>query len=150
MIRISNSDIYILSSSAESIRLRLPIPPSVNKRKTIGYKKISNGGCVGFGYTKKPILINTIETREYKNNSFFIQQALRKVGHSPLENYSEFYFQFFLKNMRYDTHNGLKIICDILEEGGVIVNDKYILPQMKVPIYMPNDPKLIIEFPKGY
>lgn len=80
-------------------------------------------------------------------NALALKVAWKKVMASPIEDYVKMDFRFFLSNMAYDTHNGLKLVCDMIQQSGLVLNDKYILPQVDVPESAPADPRLIISFP---
>jgi len=151
LTQIGNSDIFILpSENKRTIKIRVPVPPSTNERLTIGWRRVRVDSGVGFeGQTiSKPRLVNTSKTKGYYQNAYAIRIAMIKLGHKPINYYEHFFFTFFLRNRRYDHHNGLKLVCDLLEKSSVVENDNYIVPVCDIPIIAPDDPRLVIEFDK--
>lgn len=53
---------------------------------------------------------------------------------------------FFPDKRRRDTHNGLKVLLDALEDGGIYEDDKLALPQVMDFKYDKNNPRIEIEF----
>lgn len=137
--RVGTSDIVILPGPPGVGRIRLPVPPSVNVRQRPVYRVRGGRRTIELGLT--PVAAN------YYLNALPLRMAWRKIMTRPLEDYTKFKFRFFLGNMGYDTHNGLKIACDTIQKSGLILNDKYILPQVERPESAPADPRMIIEFP---
>lgn len=146
MIRIGNSDIWWKRINDIGI-IQVPVPPSTNERQTIGYKKIT-GHKAGFSYSKnRPILVKTKVARDYEGHIPFIKMALNFIGAEMITDYAVFNFYFTLKNPRYDTHNGLKIICDVLEKSALVSDDRFILPHIERPEFSTTLPNLKITFP---
>lgn len=140
--RVGTSDIWILPAPAGHGRIRIPMPPSTNARMRPMYARSARfGGRVGLR------LGLTDEAKGYLNNALALRVGWKMVMGRPLEDYTEFRFTFFMENMAYDTHNGLKLACDMIEKSGLILNDKFILPQVAMPLHAPGDPRAIIEFP---
>ena len=148
--QIGNSDIYILpNEDIRTIKIRIPMPPSTNERLTIGWQRVRFNRGVGVqADSVRPRFVNTSKSREYYKNAYAIKIAMIKLGHKPINYYEHFFFTFFLKNKRYDHHNGLKLVCDLLQKADVVEDDNYIVPVCDIPITAPDDPRLVIEFDK--
>lgn len=149
MNRVGNSDVWYQADTVLNVAaIQMPVPPSTNERQTIGYRKIK-GNKAGFAYSgTKAVLIKTQEALSYEQNVPFIRMAMKYLDIDPFSDYTTFNFFFTLKNPRYDTHNGLKIVCDVLEKAGVVLNDRFILPHIHRPDFSDVYPKLIITFPR--
>lgn len=89
----------------------------------------------------------TQEARDFYDQAIFLKLAWRKFRAQPFDAYVRMRFFFFLENMRYDTHNGLKLACDLIEKSGLVVNDNLILPEIMAPVHAKDEPRLLIEFP---
>lgn len=149
MLRIGTSDVWFIGVDDDCAMIRVPVPPSTNARQTIGYRRVRNGGRAGMagGYQTKAVLVKTQDAREYEDHIPFIRMAIRQAGIQPFDDYVHISFWFTLRNMRYDVHNGLKIMCDVLEKAGLVTDDRYILPQMERPDFSEVLPHLDIGFP---
>lgn len=55
---------------------------------------------------------------------------------------------YFPDKRRRDTHNGLKVLLDALEDAGIYEDDKFALPQIMDFEYDKNNPRIEIEFEK--
>jgi crossover junction endodeoxyribonuclease RusA len=55
---------------------------------------------------------------------------------------------YFPDKRRRDTHNGLKVLLDALEDAGIYEDDKFALPQIIDFEYDKNNPRIEIEFEK--
>lgn len=53
---------------------------------------------------------------------------------------------FFPDKRRRDTHNGLKVLLDALEDGGIYEDDKLALPQVMDFQYDKSNPRIEMEF----
>jgi len=147
-LRIGNSDVWIVEDKPDSCSIQVPVPPSTNQRQTIGYRKM-RGYLAGFQYAEsKPVLIKTPEVLDYEQNVLFIRAALRQLKCVPISDYAIFDFYFTLKNPRYDTHNGLKVMCDVLQKAEVVTDDRFILPHVHRPEFSETLPNLIVRFPR--
>jgi len=149
MERIGTSDIWVVEvdPSEDYAVIRVPVPPSTNNRQTIGYRKIKRmitGARAGFVSENTPVLVKTSEAREYEDHIPFIRMALKIAGVKMHRDYVPVDFWFTLKNLRYDTHNGLKIMCDVLEKSGLVTDDRFILPQIQRPEFSTALPHLDI------
>lgn len=142
--RVGDSDIWILPSpEIGSARLRIPVPPSCNVRQKPVYRVRrtvwGNKTGVELGLTE--------EAKGYLMNAVVLRMAWKRVMPRPIEDFTKITFRFFLANPAYDTHNGLKLACDMMQKSGMVLNDRLILPQVEVPESAPSDPRLIISFP---
>lgn len=142
--QIGTSDVWVLPHPNPNMgRIRIPIPPSVNARQrpAIRYRRTAYGTRAGMELVLTPQVVG------YYLNALPLRMAWKSIMSRPLEDYAEFEFQFYLGNDLYDTHNGLKVSCDMIEKSGLISNDRFILPQVARPVSAPTDPRLIISFP---
>lgn len=132
-------DISLYRFSNDRLRLILPVPPSVNRRNSIFAIMTARG--------PRAIVRTRKETTSYLEQSRLIYSLIRRAAHNPIADFTPFYFQFYLDNKNTDTHNGYKVVCDLLQYSRVVTNDKYILVQTLRPIYHESKPHLSIEFP---
>lgn len=146
---IGNTGVVLFSTQNEAIRFRMPVPPSTNRRQTIGYrKKSASSGMAGMGLQSLiPIIVLTKTAREYLELMRYPLNVIRSWMHlDPISEYTAFRMWWVLANERYDNHNGLKLLCDALENGRIVSDDRFIMPQvMGVEINM-RDPHVRIEF----
>lgn len=110
-------------------------------------RRFSRGGRVGLNFRPTPYMRLTDEARTFYGNALPLRMAWTQVKQEPFTTYTKFRFYFFLSNMRYDSHNGLKLACDLIEKSGLVVNDNLILPEVMQPVQAKDDPRLLIEFP---
>lgn len=145
--RVGNSDVWYLAEEDQAY-ISVPVPPSTNRRQTIGYRKVRSGKA-GFAFsTTKNVLVKTDLVKGHEAYIPFIRVALKNMDFHPINDYAKFDFWFFLKNPRYDTHNGLKVMCDMLEKAGAVTNDRFILPNVHMPELNVKIPCLHIGFPR--
>ena len=154
--RIGTSDVYVLpvQQYVASVdpggrwgRIRIPVPPSANDWLKIGVRRFSRGGMAGMSFRPTPYMRLTDEARSYYANALPLRMAWTRLRATPISSYTKVRFYFFLANMRYDSHNGLKLACDLIEKSGLVVNDNMILPEVMEPVKAKEDPRLLIEFP---
>lgn len=148
MWRVGNSDIMILPANPGWARFRLPMPPSVNVRLRPVYRVRSgpSGRRAGMELKLTEAVVG------YYQNALALRMAWKRVLQKPLEDFVKITFRFFLANPLYDTHNGLKVACDMIQKSGMILSDRFILPKVAMPESSPADPRMLIEFevPKGF
>lgn len=106
-----------LTVGNEGIKLILPVPPSTNQRLTLARGR----------------MILSKSARDYMQWALILRGEAAKKKIRSIENYTDVFFLFYLKNENYDCHNGLKILCDVMEKGNLFTNDRFILPQIKKP-----------------
>ena len=103
----------------DGVLLFLPLCPSTNARMK----------PVKFGWTCRDIL-----TKEARNYISTMGQALRNWARlekfEPIKTFSYFDLWFSLPRTNCDAHNYGKVLFDALEEGGIVANDKFILPRV--------------------
>jgi len=98
------------------VKFWLPLPPSENRRL----------------FPRNGRLILTSEARQYLNSApIAIKSELKKCAWRTVEKDLPVKFHFYFPdNRRRDTTNYLKILCDALELGGLVSDDKFILPRV--------------------
>lgn len=147
--QVGTSDVWVLPPrNSQSARIRIPMPPSVNVRQipVMRYRQFTYGNG-STGRRAGMELKLTPEVVGYYQNALALRIAWKKVMERPIEDFVAMRFKFFLANEKYDTHNGLKVACDMIEKSGLVLNDRYILPQVLRPELAPGEPRLIIDFP---
>lgn len=99
--------------------LFLPLCPSTNARMQ----------PVRFGRRCQNIL--TKEARAYiQAMSMALKLWVNKVGFMPIDDYIWIDLWFVLPRTNCDAHNYGKVLFDAMEDGGVVTNDKFILPRV--------------------
>lgn len=152
MIRISNTDIYLLKEPGLDgiIRLRVPLPPSTNRRQKVGFKKLKgdNGGVgLHFRMPVVPIMILTKEAQSYIDSMLYpLRSLVSRFQIKPVNEFTEFKLWFVMKSHAYDNHNALKLLFDAFEYGHLVENDKFIMPHVCGVDYNPDDPHVIVEY----
>lgn len=77
----------------------------------------------------KGIEILSSKARTYINNvGGDLRRWAKKVKYKPIDNYRTIELWFILPRRSCDGHNYGKILFDALEEGGIVTNDRYLLP----------------------
>ena len=113
--------------------LFLPLCPSTNARTM----------PVRFGSVCRDIL--TPSAREYID---VISNTLKlwtsRYKFNPVDTHQYFDFWFILPRTNCDSHNYFKILADCLEIGGVVENDKFILPRVNGISFDAKNPEAII------
>lgn len=144
---------YILDGGREETwaRVRVPMPPSVNQRQTLGMIRPRSPSSKSWlsprGRRVIPVIRLTPIARQYLENAWPLNIAWRRVRNAPYTSYVTMRFYFFLPDLRYDTHNGLKLACDLIERSGMVTNDRLVLPHIMTPVVAKDEPRLIVEFP---
>lgn len=161
-VRIGNADVWILRADEKAVQMKVPLPPSTNDRQTIAYRREKRGGATGlrgmvsggrvtFARPRpgpRAFLALTHVAHDYLEQAIVVRAALAMISHRPFEDFVEVGFSFYLRSAAYDTHNGYKLACDMLERAGFCANDRFILPQTRRPVVAPKLPCLIIDFPR--
>lgn len=97
----------------------LPLCPSTNARMQ----------PVRMGVNCRAIL--TTEAREYiRTVGYELKAMMRKERFQPIEAYAYADLWFILPRTNCDAHNYGKILFDAMQYGGVVTNDKFILPRI--------------------
>jgi Holliday junction resolvase RusA-like endonuclease len=102
---------------------------------------------VRMGRSCRAILTN--EARSYIGAiSIQLQSLMRMEKITPIDTFSYVDLWFILPRSNCDAHNYGKILFDAMEQGGLVTNDKYILPRiMGVSFGKPS--KAIVKIPFG-
>ena len=104
---------------ADGILLFLPLCPSTNARM----RPVRMGGMC------REIL--TSEARDYiRSVGLALKLWARAEKLQPIDAYSRVDFWFILPRTNCDAHNYGKVLFDAMEAGGLVTNDKYILPRV--------------------
>lgn len=75
--------------------------------------------------------ILTAEARAYINRiSVQLKRVMRKNEIKPIDTFSYIDLWFILPRTNCDAHNYGKVLFDAMEQGGLVTNDKYILPRI--------------------
>ena len=99
--------------------LFLPLCPSTNARMQ----------PVRFGHRCQNIL--TKEARDYiRAMGMALKLWAIKTKFAPIADYAWVDFWFVLPRTTCDAHNYGKVLFDALETGGIVTNDKFILPRV--------------------
>lgn len=97
----------------------MPLCPSTNARMR----------PVRMGSLCRDIL--TAEARDYIHSvGFALKLWARAEKFRPIDSYAWLDLWFILPRLNCDAHNYGKVLFDALEEGGIVTNDKYILPRV--------------------
>lgn len=94
----------------------LPLPPSVNHMYANAYIK------------GRSIKVYTKEANAWREHALYILKPHIKRTHDEKVIIELYYY--FPDARRRDTHNTLKILCDVLEEAGLVTDDRYLLPRV--------------------
>lgn len=104
---------------SDGVLMFLPLCPSTNARMR----------PVRMGSRCRDIL--TAEARTYiRNVGFVLRLWARSHGFQPISYYTWIDLWFILPRRNCDAHNYGKVLFDALEAGGMVVNDKFILPRV--------------------
>ena len=69
---------------------------------------------------------------------------VKKSGWEPIERLTWLKIWIVLPRINCDPHNYEKILFDTLEEGGICVDDRYVLPDYQAVAYDSKEPGLVI------
>ena len=98
--------------------LFLPLPPSTNQRQTPVFMK---------GHMA---MLLTSQARNYiKNVGMILKLWSHSVKLAPIDRYRFIDLWWILATTAQDNHNYFKVLFDAMEEGGIVVNDKYLMPR---------------------
>ncbi len=110
---ISSQDLH------DGVLLFLPLCPSTNARMQ----------PVRMGRNCRSIL--TQEAREYiRAVGLELKSLMKRERFMPIEGYAYVDLWFILPRTNCDAHNYGKILFDAMQLGGVVTNDKFILPRI--------------------
>ena len=94
-------------------KLIVDLPPSINR---------------GWAAVGPQRFVHTKEYSDYINDTAWVVKAYcMKNRIDPIAWYRHVDMDWYLDDVRYDSHNGKKALCDALERGGLFKNDRYIM-----------------------
>lgn len=115
------------------VKLILPLPPSMNTvyvfNKYIKQKVYKKSGT-------SYLLINT-ET---------VTKFVKKNKLQPKDDYFFLDMKFWMPRRNADSHNYKKLLLDVLEHGGLVVNDKWIMDRTQFIDVDKMNPRCEMEF----
>lgn len=118
----------------DGMLLFLPLPPSTNARM----------GVVRVGGFCKSIL--TKEARQYIENIGTQLKILVKINKfQAIDEYRFLDLWFILPRSNCDSHNYQKVLFDTLEAGGVVTDDRYLLPRIMGVYWDAKRPEAIVK-----
>lgn len=132
----------VVLNSVESQRLKtgvllfLPLCPSTNARM----------GVARMGNSCRQLL--TSEARNYIKDVGTAFMLWRYAKHiRPIQEFTYVDLWFVLPRTNCDAHNYGKVLFDAMEHGGLVTNDKFILPRYQGIAYDPINPVIIMKLP---
>lgn len=121
---------------ADGILLFLPLCPSTNARM----RPVRMGGVCREVLTK--------EARQYISSvGMDLRLWARAEKFRPIDAYSFVDLWFILPRTNCDAHNYGKVLFDALQAGGVVTNDKYILPRV-MGVWHDAKAEVVVKLPK--
>lgn len=113
------------------IRVMLPLPPSTNARLTSGKRLTPEARAY---------------LRDIGTNLSFVRKTLARLGYRPMSSWTWVGFWFVLPRTACDVHNYFKVLCDALNEGWLVTDDRYIYPDLQGVGYDPKAPCVVLEW----
>lgn len=111
-------------------KLILDLPPSVNTM---------------FVATSKTRFVHSKKYHDYLDStSWIVKEYCMKNKIEPIKFYHYIDIEWYLKDVRTDSHNLLKALCDVLERGGMFENDRYILNRTQKVLIDKKNPRVEI------
>lgn len=87
------------------------------------------------------------EAKSYLQNvALVIQLSMRKNLITPFDDYFYLDLDFYLPRRNSDSHNYLKLLMDVLQHGGLVTDDRYILNRTQSIKVDKLDPRVILKF----
>lgn len=118
---------------ADGVLIFLPLCPSTNARMR----------PVRMGSLCREIL--TAEARDYiQTVGFALKLWARAEKFQPIAAYSWVDLWFILPRTNCDAHNYGKVLFDALQAGGIVVDDKYILPRVMGIWHDAKNPQVVV------
>lgn len=118
---------------ADGVLLFLPLCPSTNARM----RPVRMGGVC------REVL--TREARQYISSvGMDLRLWARAEKFRPIDAYSFVDLWFILPRTNCDAHNYGKVLFDALQAGGVVTNDKYILPRVMGIWHDAKNPQVVV------
>ena len=110
----------------------LPLPPSTNKRLIPG---------------RQGFFVLSTEARNWlEDASKMVWVYVNNNKIIPYDYYFHLDLRFFLTRANADSHNYLKLLCDALEKGGLVTNDRYIMTRIQMVEKDPTNPRVEMLF----
>jgi hypothetical protein len=133
---VRNRDKLIQSQPlAGAVLIFLPLCPSTNARMR----------PVRMGSRCRDIL--TTEARDYiRSVGWALRLWARAEKFQPIDSYCWVDLWFVLPRRSCDAHNYGKVLFDALEAGGLVTNDKYILPRV-MGVWHDKNAEVIVKVP---
>ena len=121
---------------SDGVLLFLPLCPSTNARMR----------PVRMGRLCRDIL--TAEARDYiRSVGLALKLWARFEQFRPIDSYCRLDLWFILPRTNCDAHNYGKVLFDAMEAGGIVTNDKYILPRV-MGVWHDARTQIIVKFPR--
>lgn len=118
---------------SDGVLIFLPLCPSTNARMR----------PVRMGSLCRDIL--TAEARDYiQSVGLALKLWARAEKFRPIDAYSWVDLWFILPRTNCDAHNYGKVLFDALQAGGVVTNDKYILPRVMGIWHDAKNPQVVV------
>ena len=118
---------------ADGVLLFLPLCPSTNARM----RPVRMGGVCREVLTK--------EARQYISSvGMDLRLWARAEKFRPIDAYSFVDLWFILPRTNCDAHNYGKVLFDALQAGGVVTNDKFILPRVMGIWHDAKNPQVVV------
>lgn len=96
------------------LSLTLPLPPSINR------VYFHNPYTHRRGYKKEG-------TQYLEVGTLLVKKFVKKYNIKPFNDYFYLDLEFWLPRQNCDSHNYLKLSMDVLQHGGLVENDKWIM-----------------------
>lgn len=116
-----------------TLELELPLPPSINTVYVFNkyiHQKVYKRSATSY--------LSTVE--------LVVKSFVRKKKLKPFDDYFYLDMYFWLPRQNADSHNYKKILLDVLEHGGLVVNDKWIMDRTQEVKVDKENPRVIIKF----
>ena len=120
---------------SDAVLLFLPLCPSTNARM----RPVRMGGVCREVLTK--------EARQYISSvGMDLRLWARAEKFRPIDAYAFVDLWFILPRTNCDAHNYGKVLFDAIEAGGIVTNDKFILPRV-MGVYHDSNAEVIVKIP---
>ena len=125
-----------IERQARDLLIGLPLPPSTNDRMIPIFR---NG---------RPRMVLSNKAHQYLDGCG-IQLKVWTLRNNwlPINRYWPVEFYYRLANANSDSHNLIKIACDVLQQGRIFQNDKFILAREMTVEINPNNPGVVLKVP---
>jgi len=114
--------------------LFLPLCPSTNDRQL----PVRRG--------RRAVLVNTRETNEYiASVGAWLRAWVHNTGFTPIATWTRIQYWLILRTTAADPSNYGKVLWDALQAGGVVANDRYVLPDNRGVGFDAKMPMIIVQ-----